>query len=626
MKRAFFILSSMFFGLLLSYQITAVLSHNQDRAQVSTARATPMKTIDLGTLGGETSRSSDLNESGHVAGSSVLSSTGESRAFRWLDGTMVALNATTDSTTQANAINTAGIVAGAVISDSGGEQTVTAALWSTRGYAPLAAVDDAQSSARDINEAGIVAGHTISEANSHILIWQNGILSETIPINDGAVAHVNRLNDQRQIVGMIQGDDGDAAFLWQAGSLEYLGSLGGQHSAAYDINEAGKIVGDSSIEGNLATHAFLWQEGSMIDLGTLGDVISATSRALSINAQNSIVGEAQVGDVMHAVLWENGEIIDLNSMLPRNSEWDWLQSAVSINDKGWIAGTGVIKGKEHAFLMRPVTLDNQSYLPVVTWDKYEPPPTPTPSPTPPGTIYDLARYITGDGRLYEVHLQAADFDTQARHQTQFEEGNRFYHTKGEFNTEWEELWTDQSYIYRGTDTSPGNKQFYTLYETIADYLAGNPGSSWTKREMVIGESYFRHPYVVFRNKSDCSLVTGGYYDPSYLKFRDFHRSYTFARTGITVENVVELAWLPGHDPNRAVDEVYFYAEGFGLVGWQKLSNGWNSAISEEHHDPLPDNQREEIPCLDNIHNQPQSWSPRLHTGPLPEPYASLVRP
>ena len=629
MKRAFYILASLFIGLLLSYQITAVLSHNQDHSQVSTARATRMKTIDLGTLGGETSQAADLNEVGQVAGSSALSSSGESRAFRWLDNTMNPLNASAGLATQANAINAAGIVVGTVISSDSELQTVMPALWTNRGYAPLATFGNAQGSASDINEADIAAGHTISEANNHILIWQNGVLSKTVPISDG-MALVSRLNSRQQIVGAIRKGSVDSAFLWQAGSFEILGTLGGQNSAAHDINEAGQIVGDSSIGDNLATHAFLWEDGSMVDLGTPGDVISATSRALSINAQGSIVGEAQVGSVTHAVLWENGQIIDLNSMLAEDSEWDWLQTAAAINDKGWIAGTGVIKGKEHAFLMQPVTLNNQSYLPVVVWDKKEPPPTPAPSPTPPSAVYDLARYITGDGRLYKLDVQINGNDTWQRHQTAFDGPNRFYHTKGQTEgqdpTEWEELWTDDAYVYRGTDTSPGNGWFYTLYETTTDYLAGNPGSKWTEREMKVGESYFRQPFVVFRNKSDCSIVSGGYFDPSWLQFRAFHETYTFARTGFTVQNVVELAWLPGSEPNQVIDELYFYAEGYGLVGWQKLSNGWNSAIIEEYQSGAPGNVREEIPCLEDIHHQPQLWSPKLQTGPLPEPFASLVKP
>ena len=65
--------------------------------------------------------------------------------------------------------------------------------------------------------------------------------------------------------------------------------------------------------------------------------------------------------------------------------------------------------------------------------------------------YDMVEFLTGDGRLYEVQHSSG---SQARHQTQME-GVFFFHTKGnEISAEWEELWYDTSFIYRGTD-QPG---------------------------------------------------------------------------------------------------------------------------------------------------------------------------
>lgn len=656
MKRVFLILASTVLGLLFFYQITAVFTLYQIGSTTSLYAAEPVEIIDLGTLGGATSQAADLNDKGEVVGSSVLSPSQESRAFLWQEPPMQPLDAVDDLSTEAHAINESGTIAGAVVSGNGDEAEMMPALWLEGAYSPLPTIDDKQGSARAINDAGFVAGHTIEQPGNQILIWQDNTITETIPSDNGLV-QVNGLNNQNQIVGLIHDEAGNSAFLWQDGEFEALGALGGQNSIAYDINDSGQIVGAASLEEGLATHAFLWQDGEMSDLGTPADDPNATSRALGINSSGEIVGEAQVGDVMHAVLWQNEQIIDLNTLLPDDSDWELLRTAVSINEKGWIAGTGLIDGEMHAFLLQPPPAGFFSFLPVVAGVKQGPLPTATPGPSPTPSMtptvgptstptatpsatstptptatpstqgYDLARYITGDGRIYVVHFLGGGFDTAARHQTQFENG-RFYHTKGApWWAEWEELWSDKYYIYRGTDTSPGNGLYYTLYETLPDYLAGNPGSQWTERYMQVGEKFFRQPYVVFRRKSDCSIAVGGYFDPSWLKFLAFHNSYTF-ESGITVNNVVELAWLPGTNASQPIDEVYFYAEGYGLVGWKKPTLGMRSFISDEP-DPgevWEDNSREVINCLNDTANSPQMWSPRLLDGPLPEPYASMVKP
>jgi hypothetical protein len=268
----------------------------------------------------------------------------------------------------------------------------------------------------------------------------------------------------------------------------------------------------------------------------------------------------------------------------------------------------------HAFLWQDDPPTHLSYLPFVIGG--------------PPEVYDLSRYLKGDGRLYDVHFQASDFGVHARHQTQVE-GDRFYQTKGnEIHAEWEELWEDATYIYRGTDTSPGQDRYYTLYESLNHFQLGSPGSRWSERHMSVGEMYFRKPYVVFFEKADCSLVVGGYYsDPSWLLLQTFHETYTFD-SGITLNNVVELAWMLGdkYGPTQPADEVYFYAEDYGLVGWKKSSNGWKSEISEELGPDVPDNNPEHIDCLNSTSNSLQSWSPKLLNGPLPEPYASMVKP
>ncbi len=221
-----------------------------------------------------------------------------------------------------------------------------------------------------------------------------------------------------------------------------------------------------------------------------------------------------------------------------------------------------------------------------------------------GPTFDMAVFMIGDGRLYEVMHSSG---SQARHQTQTST-TRFYHTKGnEIRAEWEELWVGGNLIFRGTDTSPGNDQYYTLYEN------GLAGSAWSPRYWSVGEIYERNPYVVFYRKDDCGIVASGY-QRSWLRFEGYYPTYTF-KSGLRLNDVVELTWLLQKDGQPI--ESYFYARSYGLVGWGSADRGF-SYINEIHAPgQRPDNKREAIGCLDDRSFHFLRYDPELNFGPLP---------
>jgi len=216
----------------------------------------------------------------------------------------------------------------------------------------------------------------------------------------------------------------------------------------------------------------------------------------------------------------------------------------------------------------------RSYFPLVRIDR------------PERTEFDMADFMVGDGRLYEVWHSN---DSQARHQTQFE-NSRFFHTKGIPLAEWEELWIDNNFVYRGTDTSPGDGRYYTLRNKDT----GQYGSKWAPRYWRVGDVYERFPLVTFYYKSGCAQDVHGT-QQTWLKFAAYYPKYTFG-SGIVVDEVIALDWLlsQGGQP----EERYFYARDYGLVGWQN-SKGDYSYVSEVHAPGTrPDNTREVISCLD----------------------------
>jgi probable HAF family extracellular repeat protein len=120
-------------------------------------------------------------------------------------------------------------------------------------------------------------------------------------------------------------------FLWSAGTITNLGSLGGLFASASAINGAGDVVGDSYLSGNACCHAFLVHAGHMTDLGTFS--------AKAINDSDVVAGSASVpgNGQTHAVLDSNGKLTDLG-LIPGSGGIFTVPSG--INNSNEVVGSG----------------------------------------------------------------------------------------------------------------------------------------------------------------------------------------------------------------------------------------------------------------------------------------------
>ncbi len=229
----------------------------------------------------------------------------------------------------------------------------------------------------------------------------------------------------------------------------------------------------------------------------------------------------------------------------------------------------------------------KDWLPYIA-DGAAPLPPPDPDPEPPPTVYDLARFMAANlshhGPLYEVQTVGAG---QERHQTQVGDGGIFYHTK---NANWEELRVHDGYIWRGTDTSQSDTTYYTLRD------GGKYWSKWAPRCMSVGQIFQRDPLVYEYRQSDClEIARSGV--KSWIRLDAVHLNWISPGNGeIQLPEVMQLSWLwPSPD---TVEERFWYAPGYGLVGW-KHRDGRVAGISEIHAaGARPDNVRLALPCLD----------------------------
>jgi probable HAF family extracellular repeat protein len=322
----------------------------------------------IGSLGGTETRAMDINDAGHVVGTSYLDGDLVTRGFvfdihqdsspRRLDG----IDA--DSETEANAINNAGDIVGQNLKAAPFE--TTAILWGATGMTDIGAdLRAIGGNALDINDAGVVVGMAALDSQfSDGFIWEGagrGLFVGTLEgRNGGANRSVN--ND-----GIVVGNSfflysPDQAHMVTRTEEGYVSTL---ISAPYpgigvagSINNKGVIVGFANLKFGPHTAVIFTpgEEDIYIDLGPLPHAES--SEASDVNDDGVIVGSS--GDhpewtETHAFVFENGQMHDLNDLVvDLAEEWAVLIHANAVNNAGVIVGYGrTLDGNISAFVLIP---------------------------------------------------------------------------------------------------------------------------------------------------------------------------------------------------------------------------------------------------------------------------------
>ncbi|MEP7291105.1 MAG: hypothetical protein ABI835_04950 [Chloroflexota bacterium] len=204
-------------------------------------------------------------------------------------------------------------------------------------------------------------------------------------------------------------------------------------------------------------------------------------------------------------------------------------------------------------------------------------------------MIDLLDYMRGSGQLYEL---VNTWGSSEICQTQTEPRDVFFHVK---NSQWEELWADDVFIYRGTDCSPGNGELYMLSEN------NHYGSAWVPRWFDLGQTFRRDATVIWRRKDNGQPVADKptANQVSYLRIERVYSQLTF-QSGIQLQDVAELhAYVDdGGKPASSPWEKYFYARGFGLVGFEDMYGTFKSWIAQKFSSQvMPQRVREVLPWL-----------------------------
>lgn len=324
----------------------------------------------LGTLGGNSSRSTSINDRGDVVGSSSLAGDAAFRGFVHANGTLIDIGvAGNDACSAANDINDDKQVVG--FSDFACEGNQRPSIYADGTHTYLFGFF-VFGQATSINASGQITGWTGASGENRAFFLSAGSVTHLGTLG-GRDSYGYGLNDRGDIVGesatMLPGPTSPNvprhAFLY-AGTMRDLGTLGGNYSVAYAINNSGQVTGWSNTAGDRERHAYVHTAGVMLDLGTLG---GAFSEGTGINDAGWVVGRSSTASgPERGFLYVDGSMYDLNELLVSDLAGDEIAYPQSINSRGQIAAAACSPNRDRCVALRldPVADQRTTEVPVLS--------------------------------------------------------------------------------------------------------------------------------------------------------------------------------------------------------------------------------------------------------------------
>lgn len=204
--------------------------------------------------------------------------------------------------------------------------------------------------ARDINDEGKIVGAAMNASGNSIAAYWAADKNHTLTtlgtlggISSGAFA----LNSKGVIVGWsLNASGAPHAFAWNSERKMVDIGPANMMSWAADINDQNQVAG--FVQTNEGRRACYWSSKGATILGTLG---GQNSGFWSLNNQGIAVGYTDMADKSRHAMGYNGQkMVDLNTLLPKDSGWVLIE-ARAINNQGQITGNGLFKSQPAIFLM-----------------------------------------------------------------------------------------------------------------------------------------------------------------------------------------------------------------------------------------------------------------------------------
>lgn len=251
------------------------------------------------------------------------------------------------------AINDAGQVLEQVASPTAQDPFGQSAVVWAHGVAVTLPLPSTEVYPAAINATGQSTGsYNNADASNSTAYWcATPFVCLGLPMPPGArYGSGSAINDRGQVAGSVLLGDVQSPVLWTGRQPQVLGTLGGRFNevaaGSQALNQRGDVIGTSELATG-AEHAWLWHAGALIDLGTLG---GALSHAAALNNHGDVVGNSTLADgTSLAFFWHEG-VMSALAMVPGTSRC----TADAINDQDEVIGACSEVGPRGGFFSYPV--------------------------------------------------------------------------------------------------------------------------------------------------------------------------------------------------------------------------------------------------------------------------------